>query len=170
MQKFMDTLRRTGGLEALARRSGLSTPATRQSVEALLPFVLGGFKRLSLAAGKGDSGQADLEGRKLCEVVESHGGAEMAAAVMGEASLAEGEALLAETFGGEEALNAVCSAAAGKVDVPHQTLRAMLPAVAMLTGGYAYAIYYEQPEGEETVNALLGLDVAGNPLDSVLPA
>ena len=170
MQKFMETLRRTGGLEALAKLLSLSAPATRACVEALLPLVLGGFKRLSLASGERGEGKAGLEGRRLCEVVESHGGAEMAESVMAQSSLAEGEALLTEIFGGEEAVQAVCSAAAEKVDVPQQTLRAMLPALAMLTGGYAYMVYYEEPEGEETVNALLGLNEAGNPLDSVLRA
>lgn len=169
MQKFMETLRRTGGLEALAKLLSLSAPATRACVEALLPLVLGGFKRLSLASRGGAPGNTG-EGRKLCEVVESHGGAEMAESVMAQSSLAEGEALLTEIFGGEEAVQAVCSAAAEKVEVPQQTLRAMLPALAMLTGGYAYAVYYEEPEGEETVNALLGLNEAGNPLDSVLRA
>ncbi|MCB2051179.1 MAG: hypothetical protein KDE63_07090 [Novosphingobium sp.] len=169
MQTFIDTLRRTGGLEALAQRTGLSAIATRRCVEVLLPLVSGGIKRLA-ERDSGVSARSDVAvPDALCQLLEEHGGAELAAAVLSDTDHAAGDVLTSAIFGDADAISAVCVASAEKSEVSVETSRTMLPLLLMLIGGYISAISSGQPDDRQHVHALLELDVPDNALDSVLP-
>lgn len=167
MINMLDTLRRTGGLEALSRIVGLSPSDAADGARVLLPLVLAGFKRLSHSFGPGQFGLLDMVVR-----IELRGGAQLAACVLlpGEVpSEAPGKALAAELYGGTEGVLAVVGVAARRSEIESGRLQRMLPLLIMLVGGYIVS-RADRPEGNgNSVAELLELDRPGNPLDAILP-
>lgn len=167
MIEMLDTLRRTGGLAALSRHMNLTPAQASAGAEALLPFLLGGFKRYCQQHGPGDEGLP-----ALLNVLNLWGDGEMAAAVLipGNGSMAAGPAILETIFGSAEAVDSVADAAAQRSDLDNAQLRKMLPLLAMLLGGYI-SIRADPLHGNDNgIPALLELDEADNPLDEVLPS
>ena len=61
-----DLLARTGGLQSMARELGVSESQVASGAEALLPAILGGFKKQAQASGgglQGPGGLGDLLGQ-----------------------------------------------------------------------------------------------------------
>ena len=166
MMNMLDTLRRTGGLEALSRIVNLSPAEAADGARVLLPLVLAGFKRLSHSLAPGQHGFGLLIAR-----LELQGGAQLAAAVVLPGQMppeAPGKALAAELYGGAEGVMAVAGAAARRCDIDSAKLRRMLPLLVMLVGGYI-AARADRPEGTgSSVTELLELDRPGNPLEAIL--
>lgn len=161
---MLETLRRTGGIEALARQLDLAHSESMEGVRALLPLVLGGFKRHSLRMGAATTGLAELVTQ-----LNGLGGAHLAAEILSldKPSPMPGEEVLKTIFGSPEASEAVAGAALADSEMDAAPLREMLPLLAMLVGGYFCA------RGEDGVHdhlaELLDLEGEGNPLDAVLP-
>lgn len=168
MMNMLDTLRRTGGLEALSRVVELSPSNTTDGARVLLPLVLAGYKRLSHMFGPSHHGLLDMVVR-----IELRGGAQLATLVLlqGEmASDAPGKALAVELYGGPDGVLAVERVAARRSDIESAKLHKMLPLLVMLVGGFI-ASRADHTEGNgSSVAELLDLDRPGNPLDAILPA
>jgi hypothetical protein len=166
MIEMLDTLRRTGGLEALSRHVRLTPAEARAGADALLPLLLGGFKRYCHRAGPGMAGLP-----ALLELFKTWGDGEMAAAVLipGHSTMAAGPALLEAIYGPPEAIAMVVAAAAESCDLNTAQLHAMLPLLAMLLGGYISVRTNQLNADERGVSALLELESGSNPLDDVLP-
>lgn len=128
----MATLRRSGGIEALARELGIAPTAAAAGVEALLPAIVGGFCKYREGAG-GDAGLAEI-----ANMLEKLGGGAMAAAVMGPdaADAGPGNSVLGAIFGSTDINDLVTGYAAQVTGLEPEMLRRMLPLLTMLVGGY----------------------------------
>jgi len=175
-QMLLDTLRRSGGLEAVSRDLGI-TPATAiAGAEAMLPAILGGFRKQAEAAGGGETG---LSG--MIEMLGRHGGGALAANVMGPepTDITRGNDVLGEIFGSADVSRTLAADVAARTGIDPATLKQMLPRLAMLVGGYlsARAMGSGQLGGVSEILAsgsggglgrLLDLDGDGNPLDDII--
>ena len=132
----MDVLRRSGGVEAIAKQLGVPPAMAAAGAEALLPAVLGGFQKHSDAAGGGDSGLGSLIG-----MLGGLGGGGLAANVLGpdETDINRGNDVLGQIFGSKDVSRTVAGHAATKTGLDPQLLKQMLPILAMLVGGYISA-------------------------------
>ena len=88
---MLTALQRSGGIEALARQAGVASPVALVAAKQLLPPLLAALR--DFGAGRG----------ALLALFDRHGGASLAAEVMGDdpVSPARGSALLAELGVGE---------------------------------------------------------------------
>lgn len=162
----VDVLRRSGGVEAVAQQLGLPTALASAGAEALVPAILGGFSRISAAAGGGEPGMA-----ALADLLDGLGGGDLAARVLlREASeVASGNRVLGEVFGSKEISRTVAGRAAAQTGIAAETLERMLPLLAMLLGGYVSARAQSGGAGAAGgLGALLGTEP--NPLDAILAA
>lgn len=135
MDGFLETLRRSGGVNAVANQLDLPPAIAASGVEALLPAVLSGFNR-GLEAHVADT---DREG--LMALLDELGGGYLAADLIskGHADCARGDRILATIFGSKEISVAVAEDAARDCALDSMVLRRMLPLLAMLVGGYLAA-------------------------------
>ncbi len=175
-QILLDTLRRSGGLEAVSRELGM-TPATAiAGAEAMLPAILGGFRKQAEAAGGGETGLAGM-----IAMLGRHGGGALAANVMGPepTDVARGNDVLGEIFGSPDVSRTLAADVGARTGIDPATLKQMLPRLAMLVGGYlsARALGSGQLGGVGEVLAsapggglagMLNLDGDGNPLDDII--
>ncbi|MGH6787592.1 MAG: DUF937 domain-containing protein [Novosphingobium sp.] len=132
----VDMLRRTGGIDAVAKQTALAPGVATSGTEALAPFVLGGFARLSAEAGGDEAGLGAVVG-----MLERHGGGGLAVNVLGPdpTDVARGNAVLGDIFGSKAVSRLVADRAALGSGVDPAALEAMLPLLAMLIGGYLAA-------------------------------
>ena len=124
-----DILARTGGLQAMARELGVSESQAAAGAAALLPAILGGFKKQATQSG-GAEGLGGLLGKLgggslLDDVVAPH-----------PTNLARGNEVLGQIFGDKEVSRTVAQAASAKTGLEPSLLKKMLPIVAMLAAGY----------------------------------
>lgn len=178
----MDVLRRSGGVEAMARELGIPPTVASQGAEALLPAVLGGFRKQTEAAGGGETGLGSLIG-----MLGGLGGGALAANVLGPdaTDVGKGNEVLGQIFGSKDVSRSVAGHAADKTGIDPETLKKMLPILAMLVGGYlsarAQGTGTEQGGGLGSLlgaltggqqggglGSLLDMDGDGNPLDDIL--
>lgn len=135
MDSFLETLRRSGGINAVANQLEIPPAIAASGIEALLPAVLDGFDR-GMEEGKGLVGSG-----KLMELLNNLGGGFLAADLIshGEADVERGNRILGEIFGSKRASRAVAEEAAAHCALDPAQLRLMLPPLAMLVGGYLAA-------------------------------
>jgi hypothetical protein len=162
--------------------------------EALLPAVIGGFRKQTDAGGGGDTGLGSLIG-----MLGGLGGGALAANVIGpeETDVSKGNEVLGQIFGSKDVSRTVAGHAASQTGIDPEMLKKMLPILAMLVGGYLSA--RAQGTGADQsggglgglgsligaitgggqqqaapagglggLGALLDLDGDGNPLDDIL--
>ena len=178
-QELLDTLRRSGGLEAVSKELGIPPATAIAGAEAMLPALLGGFRKRAEAAGGGEAGLGGLIG-----LLDTMGGGALAAQVLAPAptDVSRGNRVLGEIFGSKDVSRTVAAAAATRTGIGPDTLKAILPRLAMLVGGYMAA----RAGGSGTVGSgdlgrvgeilasggglgrLLDLDGDGNPLDDII--
>jgi hypothetical protein len=189
----MDVLRRSGGVEAIAKQLGIPPAMASAGAEALLPAVIGGFRKQSDAAGGGDSGLGSLIG-----MLGGLGGGALAANVLGpeQTDINKGNEVLGQIFGSKDVSRTVAGHAANQTGIDPELLKQMLPILAMLVGGYlsarAQGTGAEQGGGLGGLGSLIGglvgggqqaappvggmgglgslldMDGDGNPLDDIL--
>jgi hypothetical protein len=118
-----------GGIDAIAGQLGIPANIAQSGLEALLPAVLGGFKRSAQEQPTG------LEG--LLGMIGGLGGGGLFENVVGAQPTAvdSGNALLGEMFGSREGSIAVAQHASAASGVDTSILKKMLPLVAMLVAG-----------------------------------
>lgn len=132
----MDMLRRSGGVDAIAKQLGIPPATAAAGAEALLPAIVGGFRKQGEAVGGGDAGLGGLIG-----MLGALGGGRLAANVLGPepTETARGNEVLGQIFGSKDVSRTVAGHAAGQTGLDPALLKQMLPILAMLVGGYLSA-------------------------------
>ncbi|HRQ59213.1 MAG TPA: DUF937 domain-containing protein [Azoarcus taiwanensis] len=125
-----DLLKQMGGLGSVARELGVDERQARSGAEALLPAILGGFKRQAQAQPAGAGGLLDVLGRL--------GGGGLMDEVIGAqpTNLEHGNQVLGQIFGSKDVSRAVAQNAAGQTGLDPNVLKKMLPMLGMLVAGY----------------------------------
>ena len=124
-----DILAQTGGLQAMARELGVTENQAATGAAALLPAILGGFKKQAAQSG-GVEGLGGLLGRLgggslLDDVVAPH-----------PTNVGRGNEVLGQIFGNKDVSRTVAQDASTRTGLDPALLKKMLPIVAMLAAGY----------------------------------
>ncbi len=123
-------LAQSGALDSAAREVGVDSQTAARGAAALLPAILGGFKRSAQAAPGGVDGLGAMLGQM--------GGGGLLDAVVGPQAtpVAQGNTILGSIFGSKDASRRVAADASAKSGIDADTLKKLLPIVAMLAAGY----------------------------------
>ena len=125
-----DILAQAGGLQSIARELGISEAQATQGASALLPAILGGFKKQTQAQPTGLEALGGLLGKL-------GGGGLMDAVVAPEPTdVSAGNEILGQIFGSKDVSRTVAQNAATQTGVDSGILKKMLPMLAMLVTGY----------------------------------
>lgn len=113
----------------MAQQLGVPPALAKQGAEALLPAILGGFKKQAQGSG-GVEGLGGLLGQL--------GGGGLLDAVLGPqpTPVEQGNDVLGQIFGSKDVSRTVAGDAAAKTGIDVGTLKQMLPILAMLVAGY----------------------------------
>jgi hypothetical protein len=127
---FTDILAQMGGLQSIARELGVSDAQAASGAAALLPALLGGFKK------QAQSQPAGLEG--LGGLLEQLGGGGLLDDVLAPqpTDVSRGNDVLGQIFGSQDVSRAVAQHAAAQSGLAPALLKKMLPLLAMLVAGY----------------------------------
>jgi hypothetical protein len=173
--QFTDMLAQTGGLQAMARELGVSDAQAANTAAALLPALLGGFKKQAQAQPAGLEGFGGLLGQL--------GGGGLLDDVLAPqpTDVRRGNDVLGQIFGSQDVSRAVAQNAAEQSGLAPPLLKKMLPLLAMLVAGYLAkqpgAGAEAQPSSPQPSSAggwlgglaaMLDLDGDGSPLDDIM--
>ena len=124
-----DILAQAGGIESMAKELGVPPGLATQGAEALLPAILGGFKKQAQGGG-------GIEG--LGGLLAGLGGGGLLDAVLAPQAtpVEQGNDVLGQIFGSKDVSRSVAGDAAAKTGIDAGTLKKMLPILAMLVAGY----------------------------------
>ncbi|WP_447725078.1 DUF937 domain-containing protein [Sphingomonas koreensis] len=144
-----DILSQAGGIESMASELGVSPDTAKAGAEALLPAILGGFKKQAEAGG-GIEGLGGLLGQL--------GGGGLLDAVLSQqpTPVDQGNDVLGQIFGSKDVSRTVASHAAGQTGLDSGLLKKMLPILAMLVAGYMAKQGGQQGEGGGGLGGLIG--------------
>ena len=125
-----DILDQTGGLTSIARELGISETQAASGAAALLPAILGGFKKQAQAQPTG------LEG--LGGLLSQFGGGGLLDEVLAPrpTDVSRGNDILGQIFGSKDVSRTVAQNAASQSGLEPSLLKKMLPILAMLVAGY----------------------------------
>ena len=125
-----DMIARAGGLKSMANELGASESEVQQGAEALLPAILGGFKKQAQAQPSGLEGLGGLLGQL--------GGAGLLDQVLSPqpTDVRQGNDVLGEIFGSKDVSRAVAQNAASRSGLDPALLKQMLPMLAMVVAGF----------------------------------
>jgi hypothetical protein len=162
-----DILEQIGGLETIARELGVSEAQAASGAAALIPAILGGFKKQAQSQTGGLDDLIDMLGQR--------GGSSLRDEVLAErpTNIGSGNEILGQIFGSKDVSRTVAGRAATQSGLDPAVLRKMLPMLAMLVGGYMA----KQGRGPADVQggsqlgglaSMLDLDGDGNVLDDVI--
>lgn len=128
--QLSDLLARMGGLDTLSRELGVDRQQAASGMEALLPAILGGFKREAQARPGGMEGLGGLLGQL--------GGGSLLDDVLSPqpTHLDKGNDVLGQIFGSKDVSRTVAQDAAARSGLDASVLKKMLPMLAMLVAGY----------------------------------
>ncbi|NBC35694.1 hypothetical protein GTZ99_03890 [Novosphingobium sp. FSY-8] len=163
---ILPTLRQSGGIESLSRKLGQKPPVTMLAVQAMLPLLLGAFRREFDAAGRGAAGVAHLR-----DLVNQYGGGDMAMAVMapGPHDGASGQALIDAMMTPSLRVRLLAHVDAAAPGWSEEGLSLLLNLLAMLVGGYMGARLESDAlasvDALPQVEAWLAIGAAANALD-----
>jgi hypothetical protein len=127
--QITDILAQMGGLQSMARELGVSESQAASGAEALLPAILGGFKRQAQAQPSGVEGLGGLLGQL--------GGGSLLDQVLAPqpTDVSQGNNVLGEIFGSKDVSRAVAQEASTQSGLEPSLLQKMLPMLAMLVTG-----------------------------------
>jgi len=125
-----DVMAQMGGLQSVARELGVSESQAASGAAALLPAILGGFKKQAQAQPAGLGG--------LGELLNGVGGGGLLDDVMSPqpTNVNRGNDVLGQIFGSRDVSRAVAQNASGSSGLDPALLKKMLPILAMLAAGY----------------------------------
>lgn len=125
-----DILAQAGGLESIARELGVSEGQAAQGSAALLPAILGGFKKQAQSQPGGLEGLGGLLGQL--------GGGSLLDDVLSPqpTDVSRGNDVLGQIFGSKDVSRTVAQSAAARSGLDPGLLKKMLPMLAMLVAGY----------------------------------
>jgi hypothetical protein len=128
--QITDILAQMGGLQSVARELGVSEDQAASGADALLPAILGGFKKQAQAQPAGLGGLGDLLGQL--------GGGGLLDQVLAPqpTDVRQGNDVLGQIFGSKDVSRTVAQNAASQSGLDAGLLRKMLPMLAMLVAGY----------------------------------
>ena len=128
--QIMEILNQMGGLKSIARELGVSEGQVESGAGALLPAILGGFKKQAQAQPSG------LEG--LGGLLEQLGGGGLLDNVLSPqpTDIGHGNEVLSEIFGSKDVSRTVAQNAAAQSGMSPDLLKKMLPMLAMLVAGF----------------------------------
>lgn len=128
--QLVDILAQMGGLQSMAKELGVSEAQAASGAEALVPAILGGFKR------QAQSQSAGLEG--LGGLLTQLGGGGLLDQVLAPqpTNVSSGNDVLGQIFGSKDVSRAVAQNAASQSGLDPSLLKKMLPMLAMLVTGY----------------------------------
>ena len=124
-----DIIAQTGGLSSMARELGISEQQAATGASALLPAIMGGFRKQA-QGGTGGAGLAGLLGQL--------GGGSLLEEVLSPqpTPVGHGNNVLGEIFGSKDVSRAVAQDASARTGLDSSLLKKMLPMLAMLAAGY----------------------------------
>ena len=163
--QISDLLAETGGSQSIARELGVSEQQVAMGAAALLPAILGGFKKQVQGQPTGLGGLGGLLGALgggglLDDVLASH-----------PTNVDRGNNVLGQIFGSKDVSRTVAKDASARTGLDPSLLKRMLPMLAMLVAGYmARQRTVDAPATGRRggLGGLLDLDGDGNPLDDIL--
>lgn len=128
--QITDILAQMGGLQSMARELGVSETQAASGAEALIPAILGGFKKQAQSQPTGLEGLGGLLGQL--------GGGGLLDSILAPqpTNVSEGNNVLAQIFGSKDVSRAVAQNAASQSGLDPSLLQKMLPILAMLVTGY----------------------------------
>lgn len=167
--QLTDILAQMGGLQSIARELGVSETQAASGADALLPAILGGFKKQAQPAGLEAFGGllGQLGGGGLLDNVLSPQPTDVS----------RGNDVLGQIFGSKDVSRAVAQNAAAQSGLDPALLKKMLPMLAMVVAGLMArqqgASVAAQPSrqpggGPGGLASILDLNGDGNPLDDIL--
>jgi hypothetical protein len=123
-----DILAQAGGIESMAKELGVPPAMAKQGADALLPAILGGFKKQAQSGG--------IEG--LGGLLGQLGGGGLLDSVLGPqpTPVQQGNDVLGEIFGSKDVSRTVAGQAATQTGLDSGLLKKMLPILAMMVAGY----------------------------------
>ncbi len=124
-----DILAQAGGIESMAKELGIPPAMAKQGADALLPAILGGFKKQAQSGG-GVEGLGGLLGQL--------GGGGLLDSVLGSqpTQVSQGNDVLGQIFGSKDVSRTVAGEAATQTGIDSGILKQMLPMLAMMAAGY----------------------------------
>lgn len=124
-----DILAQAGGIESMAKELGIPPAMAKQGADALLPAILGGFKKQAQSGG-------GLEG--LGGLIGQLGGGGLLDSVLGSqpTPVEQGNDVLGQIFGSKDVSRTVAGQAATRTGIDSGILKQMLPILAMMVAGY----------------------------------
>ena len=181
---IMEVLQQSGGIGTMAKELGINESVAQAGAAALLPAILGGFKKTTQAQPKGLEGLGGLLGQL--------GGGGLLDNVLApqQTPIQQGNEVLGQIFGSKEVSRTVAAGAEQQTGISSDLLKKMLPVVAMMVAGYM-----AKQSGDESgsgglggliggllgggqssggsgalagLGSLLDLDGDGNPLDDII--
>jgi len=185
--QLTDILNQMGGIQSVARELGVSDAQATAGAAALLPAILGGFKRQTQAQPTGLEGLAGMLG--------GLGGGGLLDDVLSPqpTNVSRGDDVLGQIFGSRDVSRTVAQNASTQTGLDPALLKKMLPILAMLAAGYmakqGHASTAPQAgggglgdllggmlgggqaaagRGAPSLASMLDLDGDGNPLDDIL--
>jgi hypothetical protein len=128
--QLTDILAQVGGLQSMARELGVSENEAAKGAAALVPAILGGFKKQTQAQPAGLEGLGGLLGQL--------GGGGLVDEVVSPqpTNVSHGNEVLGQIFGSKDVSRAVAQNAASQSGLDMSVLKKMLPMLAMLVAGY----------------------------------
>lgn len=128
--QITDILAQMGGIQSMARELGVNENQAASGANALIPAILGGFKK------QAQSQPAGLEG--LGGLLGQLGGGNLLDDVLSPqpTNVDRGNAVLGQIFGSKDISRAVAQNAAPQSGLEPSVLKKMLPMLAMLVAGY----------------------------------
>jgi hypothetical protein len=154
-----DILAQSGGLSSIARELGVSDAQAASGAEALLPSILGGFKKQAQAQPTGLAGLGSLLG--------SLGGGNLLDDVLSPqpTNVGRGNDVLGQIFGSKDVSRAVANNAAQQSGLSPDLLKQMLLMLAMVVGGFMakQPAQNAAPTGAGGLGDLLGGLLGGGP-------
>jgi hypothetical protein len=127
---MMSILKQSGAIGSIAQQLGVNEQVAQMGAEALLPSILGGFKKTAQAQPSGLEGLGGLLG-------QLGGGGLFDSVVAPEPTPVEkGNDILGQIFGTKEVSRTVAGHAAEQTGIDSGMLKKMLPILAMLVAGY----------------------------------
>jgi hypothetical protein len=172
---MMELLGKTGGLQSMARELGVPEEKAQSGAAALLPAILGGFKKQAQPQQGGEEALGGLLGRL--------GGGSLLDNVLSPqpTDLSRGNHVLGEIFGSKDVSRTVAENAAERSGLQPSLLKKMLPMLAMMAAGYMAkqrgglaglgalgGMPGSAPRRGGGLGSMLDLDGNGNPLDDIL--
>jgi hypothetical protein len=128
--QITDILAQTGGLQSMARELGVSEIQAASGAEALVPAILGGFKKQAQTRPDGLEGLGGLLGQL--------GGGGLLDDVLAPqpTNISRGNDVLGQIFGSKDVSRAVAQNAATRSGLAPSLLKKMLPMLAMMVAGF----------------------------------